>query len=178
MIPAFRIAHTATCTRHATRREHNTRSMRGVWRRPGAAEEILLDVAAMAEGHDFYEAFPAAISFDQQYAWHSPKTPEWQASIHAAHQGSEQRCNPCSMSRLSAAVLIVCSRAMARPCSTSRTTARRLRSYRVKKHRIGTASRQATRWSMKKPTPAFYTSISESGSEQLHHHFDVEHRLG
>jgi oligopeptidase B len=129
---------------------------------PDAGEEILLDVAAMAKGHDFYEAFPAAISYDQQHmAFAEDKSGRRQYTLRIKDLKSgaildesiEGTSADCVFSRDGQTLFYV------------ENDSETLRSCRVKKHRVGSPPSSDTLVYEEADT-SFYTSISESGSEQ------------
>jgi oligopeptidase B len=126
-----------------------------------APEEILLDVAAMAAGHDFYEAFPAAISYDQQrMAFAEDQSGRRQYTLRIKNlktgeildESISGTSSDCVFSRDGNTLFYV---------ENDRET---LRSYRVKKHRIGSPPSSDTVVYEEADT-SFYTSIGESGSE-------------
>ena len=128
----------------------------------GAAEEILLDVAAMADGHDFYEAFPAATSYDQNllaYAEDISGRRQYTLRIKNLETGAvldeviNGTSSDCVFSRDGKALFYV------------ENEAETLRSCRVKRHMIGSQP-SADVVIYEEHDASFYTSIGESGSEE------------
>jgi oligopeptidase B len=127
----------------------------------GAPEEILLDVASMAEGHDFYEAFPAATSYDQRLlAYAEDLNGRRQYTLRIKNLESGEVLNEvipgtssdCVFSRDGSALFYV------------ENEAETLRSFRVKRHMLGSPPSSDVVIYEEKDS-SFYTSIGESGSE-------------
>jgi len=133
-------------------------------RRPekeGAPEEILLNVNDMAEGHDFYQAFPAAISSSQElmaFAEDTSGRRQYLLRIRNLVTGEEfpeqisGTSSDCVFSRDGRILFYV------------ENDVETLRSFRVKKHRLGTDAKEDTVVYEESDT-SFFTSIAESGSE-------------
>jgi oligopeptidase B len=127
----------------------------------GAAEQVLLNVAQLAEGHDFYEAAPAAISFDQtKMAYAEDLSGRRQYTLRIKDLSGAARFDEaitgtsgdCVFSRDGTVLFYV------------ENDSDTLRSCRVKKHRIGTPP-STDLVVYEEADTSFYTSIGETGSE-------------
>jgi len=127
----------------------------------GATEEILLNVNDMAEGHDFYQAFPAAISSSQvlmAFAEDTSGRRQYLLRIRNLLTGEEfpeeisGTSADCVFSRDGRTLFYV------------ENDAETLRSFRVKKHRVGSDPQEDIVVYQESDT-SFFTSIAESGSE-------------
>lgn len=127
----------------------------------GAAEELLLNVNEMAVGHDFYQSFPAALSYSQHlmaYAEDTSGRRQYLLRIRNLSTGEEfperisGTSSDCVFSRDGSVLFYV------------ENDVETLRSCRVKKHRVGSDPSEDQVVYEEKDT-SFFTSIAESGSE-------------
>jgi oligopeptidase B len=127
----------------------------------GAQEEILLEVNAMARGHDFFQAFPAALSYAQDlmaYAVDTSGRRQYVLRIRRLLGGEEfaetitATSSDCVFSRDGKVLFYV------------ENDAETLRSWRVKKHVLGSDPKDDAVVYEEADT-SFFTSIGETGSE-------------
>lgn len=128
-----------------------------------ATEEIILDVNVLAAGHDFYQARPTAISISQRLcSFAEDITGRRQYTLRIKNLATGT-LYPEEIKGTSGAAAWAKDEKTLFYVENDRET---LRSYRVRKHRLGTDPANDAIVYEEKDT-SFYTSISNTGSEQF-----------
>ncbi|MEJ0047541.1 MAG: S9 family peptidase [Rhodospirillales bacterium] len=128
-----------------------------------AAEEILLDVNLLAAGHDYFQAAPAAISFSQSLcAYFEDSVGRRQYTLRIKNLATGE-LYPDAISGTSGDAVWAKDEKTLFYVANDPVT---LRSYRIKKHRLGTDPATDPVVYEEKDA-SFYTDIGHTGSEQF-----------